>query len=89
MSPDSKSSPPLDNFSSREKAKAFRPVLSVEKYDPSIGLQIDFRKLCKVRDELNLRGGGSFEYQCALAGLTVARGLEVEEKAMQWPEGTS
>lgn len=79
--------PPLENFLSREKAKADRAVLSVEKYDPSIGLQIDFRKLCKARDELNLRGGGTFEHQCALAGLTVARGLEVEEKAMRWPEG--
>lgn len=86
---DSRSSPPSDNFRSRERAKAFRPVLSVEKYDPSIGLQIDFRKLCKARDELNLRGGGSFEYQCALAGLTVARGLEVEQKAMQWPDCNS
>jgi hypothetical protein len=96
---DSRNTPPAQNTAEREKAKAFRPVASVEKYSAQVGDQIDYRKLCRARDALNLKrsnGWGSnltdqqvFEYQCARAGLTVARALEVETIAMQWPEGSA
>jgi hypothetical protein len=96
---DSRNTPPLQNTTDKEKAKAFRPVASVEKYSARVGDQIDYRKLCRARDELNLKlgnGWGSnltaqqlFQEQCARAGLTVARALEVETIAMQWPEGAA
>jgi hypothetical protein len=96
---DSRSTPPVQNTAERDKAKAFRAVASVEKYSAHVGDQIDYRKLCRARDELSLKlgnGWGSnltaqqlFEHQCARAGLTVARALEVETIAMQWPEGSA
>jgi len=93
---DSRSSPPSKNTLTRSKEKAFRPASSVEnKYSREVGDAIDFRKLCKARDELQLKlshGWGSsltpdqiFEEQCARAGLAVARALEVAKRAMQWP----
>ncbi len=90
-------SPPLESISTDEvKAKAFRPVSSVEKKYPSeVGDQIDFRRLCKARDEIQMKinqGWGEgltpaqlFQEQCVRAGLTVARALEVEKRALQWP----
>lgn len=59
----------------------------------------DFRSFCAAGKKLQLKldnGWGSdltrdqiFEHQCFLAGLPVKRGLEVEKRAMQWPQGAS
>jgi uncharacterized protein YdaU (DUF1376 family) len=70
-------------------------VLARKTYSPAIGDAIDLRKLRDARKELQLKlnhGWGSdltddqiFEHQCALAGISVGRGLEVTTGAMKWP----
>ncbi len=92
--------PPFQNLPTKSEAKAFRPVSSVEKrYSPEIGDAIDYRNLCKARDDLNLRlshGWGSelsekqlYELQCVKARLMVSRALELERRATEWPEGSA
>jgi hypothetical protein len=86
----------------KENARAREPrgvpneaPTSPGKYDPAVGLSIDFRKWIKARDELELKlahGWGSelsqeelFQEQCMLAGVTAEVGWQLTERALKMP----
>ena len=78
----------------KENARA-REARQTPKYDPAVGLAIDWRKWLKARDELELKlshGWGSeltqeelFKHQCMLAGVTAEVGWQLAERALKMP----
>jgi uncharacterized protein YdaU (DUF1376 family) len=74
-----------------ENARA-REARGKPKYDAAVGLQIDWRKWCKARNELQLKlssGWGAelsdeqlFHEQCVLAGVTAEVGRELANRAL-------
>jgi hypothetical protein len=86
-----------ENARAREEREApgSLPALPRKSYSPAVGDAIDLRKFRDAREKLELKlahGWGSnltddqiFEQQCALAGISVERALEVTKRAMKWP----
>ena len=79
----------------KENARA-REARQMPKYDTAVGLQIDWRKWCKARDELQLKlshGWGAeltqeqlFQQQCLMAGVTAKVGWELAKRALEIPD---
>jgi hypothetical protein len=71
---------------------------SPKAYDPDVGDAIDRRKLAEASKKIELQlaasvGSGSspsateiFEWECEFAGISVARGLEVQARGKKWPQ---
>jgi uncharacterized protein YdaU (DUF1376 family) len=85
-----------ENARAREEREALGTLaLPRKSYSPAVGDAIDLRKFRDAREKLELKlahGWGSnltddqiFEQQCALAGISVERALEVTKRAMKWP----
>lgn len=80
--------PPLENFPSREKAKALTPFSPVENR-PTIGDQMDWKRYLEAKDKLEQKmsqGYGSgltnaeiHQQQCVMAKLFPSKAKELEE----------